>query len=138
MAWINRRTPLADDQTRDLSLAYRISFQAMRTGHGSEQAWSTLACALNVSLLLAERGNLAGNIDCIKAAQEALMSSLERASRLGRWGFNGDEMKTVMRAVAIHDEQIETTTRAEISAALQEVHRRVMAGEVLNGGGERS
>lgn len=94
-------------------------------------ALGTLACSMNVAMLLAERGNKAGNLPCIQTAQDALMSCKARADRMGRWAFSGDEMNEVMRAVAIHDEQIETTTRAEITEALREVHRRVTMGEVL-------
>jgi len=51
MGCITRRMPLADDQTRDLGIAYRVSLQAMLKGHGNEQAFSTLACALNIGLV---------------------------------------------------------------------------------------
>lgn len=56
MAGITRRLPLAADQQRDLGIAYHASLQALISGHGTEQAWATLACAYNIALLLAELG----------------------------------------------------------------------------------
>lgn len=128
-AWITKRTPLADDQMRDLGIAYHISLQAILRGSGTEQAWSTLACALNIALILCEQDVGAGYLPTIKIAQEALLSSRERAQKFKRWAFNGDEARVVMRAFAIHDEQIVIATRGQIVFALEEVSRRVMGGQ---------
>lgn len=69
MAWIAKRTPLADDQQRDLGIAYHASLQALLRGHGTEQTWATLACSLNIALILCEQGICAGGIETIKLAQ---------------------------------------------------------------------
>lgn len=129
MACITRRTPLADDQQRDLGIAYRASLQALLTGHGTLQAWSTLACSFNIALLLVEYGVGANNIDTIKRAQDALLRTRERAQRTSKWGFDGEGIRHVLAASNIHDEQLECATRGQIVAALVEVNRRVMMGE---------
>jgi hypothetical protein len=129
MGWITRRTPIADDQQRDLGIAYHASLQALLTGHGTEQSWSTLACALNIAMLLSERNIGASLMPTIKLAQDALLRSRERAQRTGKWAFDGDGIRVVLAAVNIHDEQISRASRAQILAAIDEVHIRVMAGE---------
>ena len=131
MSWIAKRTPLASDQQRDIGIAYHASLQAMLRGMGNEQAWSTLACSINTTLLLCERGYCAGAIATIKLAQQALMLSRLRAAKLHRWGFSGDEARLVMSACNIHDEQLSRCTRDDIAASLREVHRRIEMEEVL-------
>lgn len=131
MACITRRMPLRDDQQIDIGIAYHASLQALLTGHGTEQTWSTLACALNTSLLLSEYGVCAPATQTIKFAQEALLRARERAGRTGKWALDGDGIRTLQAALNIHDEQISRTTRDKITAALHEVHRRASMGETL-------
>lgn len=130
MACITKRMPLADDQTRDLGIAYHVSLQAMLSGRGSEQAWSTVACTLNIAMLLAEDGVEAAALPTILIAQEALLRVRERAQRTSKWAFDGDGIRVILAAINIHDEQISRATRGQITAALEELHRRVMIGEV--------
>lgn len=82
--------PLAEDQQRDLSLAYRCAFQALRMGAGTEETANTVACALNIAMVLAERGSYCLHMEEIKAAQAGLMRCKERAARLGRWALDGE------------------------------------------------
>ena len=131
MACVTRRMPLADDQTRDLGLAYHISLQAMLNGNGTEQTWSTLACSINIALLLAEYGIEASTIPVIKLAQEALLRVRERAQRTGKWAFDGDGIRIILTAVNIHDEQISVATRKQITDVLREVNRRIEIGETV-------
>lgn len=131
MACITRRMPLRDDQQIDIGIAYHASLQALLTGHGTEQTWSTLACALNTALLLSEYGVCAPATQTIKLAQESLLRARERAGRTGKWALDGDGIRTLQAALNIHDEQISRTTRDKITAALHEVHKRVSMGETL-------
>ena len=125
MASITRRMPLADDQQRDLGIAYRMQLQVMLRGAGTEEAWSTLTCSINIAMVLAEQGIVANAFHCIKRAQDALITCRDRSNKVGKWGFTGDEAKAVMRACAIHDEQLELATKAQVSSALNEVYRRL-------------
>lgn len=131
MSCIRHRMPLKDDQQRDIGIAYRASLQAMLRGHGTEQAWCTLACSMNIALLLAEWGVGAGSEQLILNAQQALLRTRERAGRTGKWAFDGDGMRAVMDAANVHDDQLESATRGQIVAALVEVNRRVMMGETV-------
>ncbi|NNM70203.1 MAG: hypothetical protein HKM00_09630 [Gallionella sp.] len=131
MACVTQRMPLTDDQQRDLCIAYRIQLQAMLRGSGTEETWNTLTCSLNIALILCEQGIGANAIQTIQLAQEALLACRERARRLSRWAFSGDEARMVMSACSIHDEQLEFATRAQVVSALTEVHRRIEIGETV-------
>jgi hypothetical protein len=131
MAWINQRIPLASDQQRDICIAYHACLQSILRGHGTDQAWHTLACSLNIAMMLCEQGFNAGKLDTIKQAQQAMLNCRARAARHGSYGFTGDEARLLMEACNAHDEQIATASKAQVSNALRDLHRRIEAGEVL-------
>lgn len=131
MAWITQRTPLADNQQRDIGLAYRLPLQSMLRGYGTEEAWNTLTCSMNIALILAEKGNGAAHIETIKHAQDALLRARARAARTGKWALDGEGIHHLKDAANIHDEQLSRETRGTITAALNEVHRRIEIGEVF-------
>lgn len=134
-AWaqaIGMQQQLTDDQRTDLGMAVHTCIERMRTGNGIELDWHTLAAAVNVSLVLCERGIGADYLDDIKAAQDALIEILERHRRTGKWAFHGAGYVALARAVEIHEAQLAAITRDSARAAMLEVRRRVDRGEVLN------
>ena len=133
MAWINKRMPLADDQTRDIGLAYHVALDALLGDLASESAWSILACSINTALLLAEKGIQADALPIILIAQEALLIIRKRAVKTGDWCINlAHHHKTaIFAAVNAHDQQCAQCTKAQIGDALREVRRRVDIGEVF-------
>lgn len=134
-AWahcVGMQQQLTDEQRTDLGMAVHISIERLRTGHGIELDWHTLAAAVNVSLVLCERGVGAEYLDDVKTAQDALIEILERQRRTGRWVFHGSGYVALTHAVAIHEAQLASITRDSARAAMLEVRRRVDRGEVLN------
>lgn len=130
MGWITQRMPLASDQQRDIGIAYHASLQAILRGHGTEQTWSTLACSLNIALMLCEQGFSAGHMEDIRRAQTAMMSCRARAELHLKYGFTGDEARLVMFACTIHDEQLSRARKGQIAEAIRTVHRRIEEGEI--------
>lgn len=133
MEWIKKRTPLAVDQTRDIGLAYHAALEALMGEKGTEQEWATLACALNVALLLAENGICAEAEPMIKLAQEAVMQVRKYALASGEWRINLAfyRKQAILAAVNAHDEQCGLCTRGQLKEAIREVHRRIEIGEVM-------
>lgn len=134
-AWaqvIGMQQQLTDDQLTDLGMAVHTCIERLRTGHGVELDWHTLAAAVNVSLVLCERGIGPEYLDDIKTAMDALIEILERHRRTGRWAFHGAGYTALSRAVQIHEAQLANITRDSARAAMLEVRRRVDRGEVLN------
>lgn len=134
-AWahaIGMQQQLTDDQLTDLGVAVRIGIENMRTGKGIERDWHTLAAAVNVSLVLCERGIGYDHLEDVKTAQDALLDILDRHRRTGCWAFNGSGYVALARAVDIHEAQLAAITRDSARAAMLEVRRRVERGEVLN------
>jgi hypothetical protein len=123
---------LTNDQLTDLGMAVHTSIERMRTGHGIELDWHTLAAAVNVSLVLCERGIGPEYLDEVKTAQDALIHIMDRHRRTGRWAFDGAAYVALNRAVELHEAQLAAITRDSARAAMMEVRRRVDRGDVLN------
>lgn len=119
-------------QLQDLGLAMHGAIERMRTGHGVESDFHDLAATVNVSLILCERGTGAEYEQIVKDAQHALMRTLERGRKTGRWGFDGEGYTQITRAVALHEQQIALVPRVECVEAMNECRRRMERGQVLN------
>ena len=127
-----RVQPLEEAQRTDLGMAYWSAWLAMRTGHGTETDANTLAVALNIGLVLAERsGSAELGVPIFQRAQDALMVlGAERAER-GVWRINRAAAEHIPEALELHDQQMIAHTGAQILAAMDEVRRRVDRGDVV-------
>ncbi len=122
--------PMNGECQTDLGIAYHQALDAMAKGASSEQDWCVVVCALNVGLMLCERGiGDEYEQDFIAALDGAFRAKL-RAVRTGVWRFDGDAMQAIRHAFAVHDEQIKITTKLEMRDALVEVRRRIDVGNV--------
>lgn len=124
-------------QQVDLTLGVRAAALALSRGAGEEAHVHTLASAINVALVLTERGAGREFQDDIIAAQTALMRTIERGRRSGRWGFDGPALVAVERAIEIYEAQLAAVPRVEARDAVREVARRVQQGhvfEIVRGG----
>lgn len=129
--YIARHTPIAKGNQDKLAVHYHLSLEAMRRGYGSEQAWQSLADAVNISLCMAESNGLKrDNFNEINEASLALVTCRDRFKSSGKWGMTGDELKTVMRAMAIYDEQNAMATVSQQIRSLAEVKTRIELGDI--------
>lgn len=128
---LERRTPMAVSQTLDLGIAYHVALDEMLHGRGTEEHWSTVVCALNIALVLAEMGFGTDQIAIMKAALDGAVRTRDRARRVGTWAFDGDGMSAIRLAMETHDQQMEIVTKATILAAIAEVHRRIDSGNAF-------
>ncbi|WP_250501952.1 hypothetical protein [Caballeronia sp. AZ7_KS35] len=128
---LERRTPMDKAQTTDLGIAYHVALDEMLKGRGTEEHWSTVVCALNISLVLAERGYGASMLPTVSAALAGSVRARDRARACGRWGFDGDAINDIRAAIALHDEQMNVATKKVVLDALADVHRRIDAGHAF-------
>lgn len=122
--------PLTDDQQRDLGLSFWMSFDAMLREPCAE-LWGNLSSALNIGLVLCERGFGAEYEGEFKAAQAALVRAQQRHAGTGSWALDADAIQSIRAVLTIHDEQTRIAARGDMRAAIDEVRRRVGAGDVL-------
>lgn len=130
-AVLERRTPMTVAQVTDLGIAYHVALDEMIHGRGTEEHWSTVVCALNITLVLAEGGPGYDVIEIIKAALDGAVRSRERAQKTGKWGFDGGALTEIKVALEIHDAQMALVSKADVVRALAEVHRRIDSGHAF-------
>lgn len=134
-AWlqaIGMQQPLTQEQQDDLGLAVHLAIERLRIGSPVEGDWHTLAAAVNVSMVLCEKGVGPEYLPDIITAQDALLRVWKRYERTGRWAFDGPAYKVLTRAVEIHEAHAGAITRDGARAAMLEVRARARRGEVLN------
>lgn len=134
-AWlqaIGMQQPLTQEQQDDLGLAVHLAIERLRVGAPIDGDWHTLAAAVNVSMVLCEKGVGREHLDDVLAAQDALLRIFDRHAKIGRWAFDGQAYTELTRAVAIHEAHAAAITRDGARAAMLEVRRRAARGEVLN------
>ena len=129
---LNRRTtaPLEEVQLRDLGLAYLGALRGMTTGHGNETLWHTLACSINVAMVLSEMGVMPQGLNVIQQGQDALIRVKAHADKSGEWKL-GIHAFPIECAFKLHNQQIKEASKGQLLTALEEVHRRLDAGRCL-------
>lgn len=123
---------LSRSEQAALSVVYWAALDEMAQGRGDETHFDSLAGAVNLALVLAERaGNNTEAIALIQAAQDALMRARSRNETFGRFGFDGQGYSAVQTALDLHDQQLALCTGKQMIDAMNEAIRRMHAGDVL-------
>lgn len=123
--------PIDPHAMTDLGIAYWAAFHQMLHGQSREEDWTMIVVALNVALILCERGFGAEYTPYIIKAQTGAFITFQRAQGLGVWRFDGNTICAVREALEVHDEQVKLATKGELRDALIEVRRRVTEGHVF-------
>lgn len=126
----DRQLPLDSGQKLQLGVVLRTHLEALRTGRADASAFHNLASAVNVSMVLAERGLGDTYSAQIGAAQEAMVRFKINGDR-GRWLLDGPSLAALIEWLGIYDAQLEATSQQEAMNALDEVGKRVRRGLVF-------
>lgn len=122
--------PLRQDQATDIGVAYWLAYENLRAGSASEESWSILSCALNVALVLAETGIGADHEQDLVLALDGAFRAKLRSEKSNNFRLDGDALRDIEHALKVHDAQMQLATRAEVSAAMNTIHKRMAAGNV--------
>ena len=117
---MNKLQPFTPAELVALELPIRVSFEALRTGHGTERDWSDLAAAINVTIIRSRA------IDPLceqtaNAASDALVRMWHRAQSTGRWGFDGPGISDVELGIDLHEQLCRLSTPAQMLDAMRQV-----------------
>ena len=127
-----RNNPLLQEEVTALGLQYHEAFAVLRGDtEANEGHFCMMSVAINTALVLAEMGIGTEFVKDVEAAQEGLARCHIRGTELGRWALDGDAIRDIEMALALHDEQMRVATKGQIREALAEVARRINIGNVL-------
>jgi Holliday junction resolvase len=121
---------LKPDQITDLGVAYWLSLENLRTGDANEESWSCVACALNVALVLCEKGIGAEYEKQLVTALDGAFRAKIRSAKSGNFRLDGEALRDIETALQIHDQQMSLAKRWEVTAAMQTIYKRLKDGNV--------
>lgn len=124
---ISRQHTMDDDQITDIGIAYWTALD-IHLRAPDEQQWAVLASAMNIAIILAERGHGTEFIPTIKTALEGLQRSKDRAATGKSWALDAGAIASIREALTVHDAQCASAKMIEMRNALREVHRRIERG----------
>lgn len=117
---MNKLQPFTPAELLQLELPIRVSFEALRTGQGTERDWSDIVAAINTTIIRSrdidpQCEQVAG------AASEALVRMWHRAQSTGRWGFDGPGISKVAMGIDLHEQLCRLSTPAQMLDAMRQV-----------------
>ena len=122
--------PFTPEELLQLALPIRLSFQALRTGRGTESDFHDLCAAINTTMVRSESVDPLCEQTAI-AARDALMRCWHRHEKTQRWGFDGPALLEVEAGISLHEELIRNSTPLQMIEALREVMARGLRMQVL-------
>lgn len=127
---VNKLEPFTPDELLRLELPIRLSFEALRTGQGSESDFHDLCAAINSTMVRSEAVDPLCEQTAI-AARDALMRCWYRFQRTGKFGFDGPGLGEVESGIDLHEQLIRLSTPLQMRDSLLEVQRRCLRLEVV-------
>jgi hypothetical protein len=117
--------PLRPELQTEILCDYLNAIEALTSGRGTGKHYDVLVYACDISKILTD--NDIGNAysDMVSPALAALHRCRTRYDESGKWGLDGDGLQPLREMVELHRAQLEITTRAELQAAIAEMHRRL-------------
>ena len=129
--------PLTEEQKLLLFKRTIKALNSMQFGVNlTKYDFTSLCDMLNISLLLAEKGNGRDSLPELYEAREALQDATQRFINTEKLGFYGPELKAVKVALTIHQSQLELCTFGELNEALNEQERRIAKGKTYKRDGD--
>ena len=117
---MNKLQLFTPEELLNLELPIRVSFEALRTGQGTERDWSDLVAAINTTIIRSR------DIDPLceqtaGAASDALVRMWHRAQTTGRWVFDGPGISEVELGIELHEQLCRLSTPMQMMDAMREV-----------------
>lgn len=124
---VGRQQEFTQAERSGLNLPVRIAYERTRTGAAIDGDFDTMAAAVNVALVCAERINPFVEQACIEA-RDALMRLHARHARTHAWGFDGPGLQQVLAAIDVYEQLTQLLKAGQLEDALAECMRRMRIG----------
>lgn len=120
-----------DEQTQ-LKLPVMLALDSISHGKGGDEDFHTLAAAVNISMICAERIDPLVEKTCTDA-RDALMRVHERHKAHGVWGFDGPGYLAIKDAADVYCQLTSLLTGGQLKEAMAECLQRMADGQVMGG-----
>ena len=113
-----------------LNLPPRLALQSFIDRKAIEEDFHTLAAAVNVTMVCAEKIGPTVEHACT-SARDALMRVFDRHVRTGQWGLDGPARTEIAAAVDLYEQMTSLLTGDQLKNAMTEVIQRIQDGHVM-------
>lgn len=127
---IGRAEPFTAAEQAQLNLPVRLAFQAFIDRTAVEGDFHTLAAAINISMICAEKIDPLVEQTCI-AGRDAIARVHERHIRTGQWGLDGPALAEIEQTLDIYSQLTSLLTGGQLKSAMVECISRMERGEVI-------
>lgn len=127
---LNRIQPFDQAELVKLETPVKLAFERIKAGTAVVEDARTIATAINVALIRSESIDPLCEQTCV-AAQEAVIRTIERYNRAGRWGFDGPALQDIPPALDLHEQLLRLSTPLEMQQAYLESKDRMAKGMTL-------
>lgn len=127
---LGRVQPFTPDEQAQLNLPVFLALDSIAHGKGTEADFHTIAAAVNVAMVCAEKIDPLVEKTCTDA-RDALMRVYSRQMKHGTWAFDGPGYLAVKEAADVYQQLTSLLTGGQLKDAMQECVSRMEAGEVM-------
>lgn len=118
------------DEQMQINLPVMLALDSISHGKGEDADFHTLAAAVNISMICAERIDPLVEKTCTDA-RDALIRMHARKIKCGTWGFDGPGYTSVKDAAEVYQQLTQLLTGGQLKDAMSECMRRMRDGDVL-------
>lgn len=123
--------PVGIEQQEELFAEYRTALVAMLAGGGDLNDWSMVISALNVGLVLCERGFGPEYLETFMTALDSMAAAHAHYLATGKWEWSEEANAAINDCIDVHAAQLEATIQADVLSAYAEVKKRIDASQVI-------
>jgi hypothetical protein len=127
---LGRVSPFTEDEQSQINLPVFLALDSIAHGKGEEADFHTLAAAVNISMVCAEKIDPLVEKTCTDA-RDALMRVHARQIKHGTWGFDGPGYLAVKEAADVYQQLTSLLTGGQLKEAMQVCMQRMADGNVL-------
>lgn len=127
---LGRVQPFTAEEQLQINLPVMLALDSIAHGKGEDEDFHTLASAVNVAMICAEKIDPLVEKTCTDA-RDALIRMHARQIKHGTWGFDGPGYTAVKDAADVYQQLTGLLTGGQLKDAMQECTRRMKAGDVL-------
>ena len=127
---LNRVQPFNQEELVRMETPVKLAFERIKAGTAVVEDARTVATAINVALIRSETIDPLCEQTCV-VAQEAMVRTIDRYNRAGRWGFDGPALQDIPPAIDLHEQLLKLSTPLQMQQAYQESKDRMAKGMTL-------
>lgn len=117
--------PAKPEHITTIQIIVHDAMSRLTRGAGTRADWQTVADAINMTIVLCERGyGLPEWVDDVTKARDAMKAARDRHKQGKALLFRGEEITAINDALALHDQQIEVALVKDVEWALDDVAKR--------------